>query len=173
MSGEAYRWTAKSPSELYHVLGPHGVDHLVRQMLDACWRHSPEEGRTLSGVKRIAQEVFERNMRVWARIKKPSPAAFFEDLLPNEADGFLRQAMVMCWMMMPRSGGRKVSEVRKIVGDIYQRNIEAWDADEATLTGKKKPKRAAKPAPGRKPAPSRTGHGRGVKGTPLKRVRRK
>ncbi len=138
MSGEAYRWTAKSPSELYHVLGPHGVDHLVRQMLDACWRESPEEGRTLASVKRIAQEVFDRNMRVWAKIKKPSPAAFFEDLLPRAADGFLRQAMVTCWMMMPRSGGRKVSEVRKIVGDIYQRNIAAWDTDEATFTGRKR-----------------------------------
>ena len=48
MSWEAYRWTAKSPSELYHTLGPHGVDHLVRQMLDACWRQSPEEGRSLA-----------------------------------------------------------------------------------------------------------------------------
>ena len=35
MSWEAYRWTAKTPSELLHTLGPHGVDHLVRQYLDA------------------------------------------------------------------------------------------------------------------------------------------
>jgi hypothetical protein len=144
MSGEAYRWTAKTPSELYHTLGPHGVDHLVRQMLDVCWRESPDEGRTLAGVKRAAQEVFDRNMRVWARIKQPSPAAFFENLLPNAADGFMRQAMVMCWMMMPRSGGRKVSEVRSIVGAIFQRNIAAWDQDESTFTGKKKK------SPGRK-----------------------
>src|SRR6185437_486056 len=150
MSGEAYRWTAKTPSELYHTLGPHGVDHLVRQMLDVCWRESPEEGRSLATVKRKAQEVFDRNMRVWARIKQPSPAAFFEDLLPNAADGFMRQAMVMCWMMMPRSGGRKVSEVRAIVAAIYQRNIAAWDADEATFTGTRK-----KPSAKRKPLPRR------------------
>jgi len=118
----------------------------VRQMLDACWRHSPEEGRSLAGVKKVAQEVYNRNMRVWAKIKKPSPAAFFEDLLPTETDGFMRQAMVMCWMMMPRSGGRKVAEVRKIVGDIFQRNMDAWDADEATFTGKKrKPAGKSKP----------------------------
>ena len=148
MSWEAYRWTAKSPSELYQILGPHGVDHLVRQMLESCWRNSPAEGRTLEGVKKIAREVFARNMTVWAKIKKPSPAAFFENLLPNEADGFLRQAMVLCWMMMPRSGGRKVSDVRKIVGAIYDRNIASWDQDEATFTGKKpsKPKKQ-KPAP--------------------------
>jgi len=91
MSGEAYRWTAKTPSELYHTLGPHGVDHLVRQMLDVCWRESPDEGRSLAGVKRAAGRVFDRNISVWARIKQPSPAAFFENLLPNAADGFMRQ----------------------------------------------------------------------------------
>ena len=154
MNWEAYRWTAKSPSELYSTLGPHGVDHLVRQMLDACWRRSPEEGRSLAGVKKIAQEVFDRNIAVWSKIKQPSPAAFFENLLPNEADGYLRQAMVMCWMMMPRTGGRKVGDVRKIVSEIYQRNIDAWDADEATFTGKKTPRKkaAAKPASARKAA---------------------
>jgi hypothetical protein len=139
MSWEAYRWTAKSPSELYQILGPQGVDNLVRQMLDACWRESPEEGRTLASVKKIAQDVFDRNIAVWAKIKKPSPAAFFENLLPHAADGFLRQAMVLCWMMMPRTGGRNVSDVRKIVGQIYQRNIDAWEADQATFTGTKGP----------------------------------
>lgn len=162
MSWEAYRWTAKSPSELYHTLGPQGVDHLVREMLDACWRQSPEAGRSIASVKKITQQVFDRNMAVWAKIKKPSPTAFFADLLPNDADGFLRQAMVMCWMMMSRTGGRKVSEVRKIVGDIYRRNIEAWDADEKALAGpsrkrsgrksaartktRSKPKKSRKPA---------------------------
>ena len=136
MSGEAYRWTAKTPSELYHTLGPHAVDHLVREMLDACWRSLPGEGRTLTAAKQRAQTVFNRNVAVWAKIKQPSPAAFFDDLLPYDTDGFMRQAMVMCWMMMPRSGGRKVAEVRKIVGDIYQRNMAAWDQDEATFTGK-------------------------------------
>ena len=150
MSWEAYRWTAKSPSELYQILGPHGVDHLVRQMLDACWRESPAEGRSLETVKKIADEVFDRNMRAWAGIKSPSPAAFFENLLPNAADGFLRQAMVLCWMMMPRTGGRRVADVRKIVGQIYDRNIIAWNQDQATFTGKAaslRKKRPAKPAP--------------------------
>ena len=150
MSWEAYRWTAKTPSELYQTLGPRGVDHLVRQMLDACWRESPAEGRSLAAVRAAAQQVFDRNMAVWARIKKPSPAAFFEDMLPHAADQFLRQAMVVCWMMMPRAGGRDVKEVRRIVGDIYQRNIAAWGQDEATFTGKKPPtarKAKAKAAP--------------------------
>ena len=147
MSWEAYRWTAKSPSELYQTLGPHGVDHLVREMLDACWRKAPEESRSLASVKKLAQETFDRNLAVWAKIKKPSPTAFFADLLPNEADQFLRQAMVMCWMMMSRTGGRKVSEVRKIVGDIFRRNIDAWDQDEKALAG---PSRRQSPA--RKPA---------------------
>jgi hypothetical protein len=154
MSWEAYRWTAKSPSELYDILGPHGVDHLVRQMLDACWRESPTEGRSLTSVKKIAQEVFDRNLAVWSRIKKPSPAAFFEDLLPNATDGFLRQGMVLCWMMMPRSGGRNVRDVRKIVSEIYGRNLAAWEEDNATFTGKKA-KAKKKPAIQRKPAPKR------------------
>jgi hypothetical protein len=152
MSWEAFRWTAKSPSELYQVLGPHGVDHLLRQMLDACWRESPAEGRSLASVKKIAQEVFDRNLAVWGKIKQPSPAAFFEDLLPQPADQFLRQAMVMCWMMMPRTGGRKVADVRRIIGDIYQRNIAAWEEDQRTFTGTGKAKKATKkPAAKAKP----------------------
>jgi len=157
MSWEAYRWTAKSPSELYQILGPHGVDHLVRQMLDACWRESPAEGRSLPAVKKIAQEVFDRNIAAWAKIKKPSPAAFFENLLPNAADGFLRQAMVLCWMMMPRTGGRKVTDVRQIIDEIYERNIKAWNEDETTFTGKnaavakKRPAKRAARAKAKKP----------------------
>lgn len=150
MSWEAYRWTAKAPSELYQTLGPQGVDHLVRQMLDACWREAPEATRTLAQVKRMAQEVFERNMAAWSKIRQPTPTAFFEDLLPRPADQFFRQAMVLCWMMMPRAGGRDVSAVRKIVGAIYQRNLDAWDADEATFTGRKRP--AATRRAGKKPA---------------------
>jgi hypothetical protein len=137
MSWEAYRWTAKSPSELFHVLGPHGVDHLVRQALDACWRELPEDKRTLADVVASASEVFDRNRRVWGRIKRPEPAAFFDNLLPKQPDQFLRQAMVTCWMMMPRTGGRKLSDVTRIVTGIFERNLAAWEADNATLTGKK------------------------------------
>lgn len=144
MSWEAYRWTAKTPSELYQTLGPQGVDHLVRQMLDACWREHPEEGRTLPAVRKVAQGVFDRNMAVWSRIKKPSPAAFFADLSPSAADGFLRQAMVVCWMMLPRAGGRDLRSVRQIVGEIYERNLAAWSQDEATFTGKKAKRAKAK-----------------------------
>src|SRR5215213_4960298 len=107
MSWEAYRWTAKSPSELFHVLGPHGVDHLVRQALDACWRELPDDRRTLGDV-------------------------------------------VTAWMMMPRTGGRKVGDVSKIVTRIFDRNLAAWEEDNATLTGKKastKKKPAAKKSP--------------------------
>lgn len=143
MSWEAYRWTAKSPSELYHVLGPHGVDELIRQALGACWRDSPAEGRSLATVAKLAREVFDRNMKVWAAIKTPSPASFFQDLRPNPADQFFRQAMVTCWMMMPRVGGRQVGEVRRIIGNIFERNMAAWAADDATFTGA--PKKKAKP----------------------------
>ena len=150
MSWEAYRWTAKSPSELFHVLGPHGVDHLVRQALDACWRELPDDRRTLGDVVAAAREVFARNVRVWNRIKKPEPAAFFEDLQPRPADQFLRQAMVTAWMMMPRTGGRKVGAVTKIVTRIFDRNLAAWDEDNATLTGKK-PGNTKKPAAKKSP----------------------
>ena len=159
MSGEAYRWTAKTPSELFHTLGPHGVDHLVRQMLDSIWRRLPDESRSVAAAKRAAQEVYDRNMAVWAKIKQPSPTAFFQDLLPTETDGYMRQAMVTCWMMMPRAGGRNVADVRRIVGEIYQRNIDAWDSDEATFTGKKR----KTPTPAKKKAPSKS-----VKSKPAK-----
>jgi hypothetical protein len=148
MSWEAQRWTAKSPSELFHVLGPHGVDHLVRQALDACWRELPDDKRTLADVVAAAREVFERNLRVWKRIKRPDPAAFFEDLQPKPADQFLRQGMVTCWMMMPRTGGRKVSDVIRIVTGIFERNLSAWEQDNETLTGKN-----AKKSPAKKPSP--------------------
>jgi hypothetical protein len=147
MSWEAYRWTAKSPSELFHVLGPHGVDHLVRQALDACWRELPEDRRTLADATAAAREVLERNLQVWKRVRRPDPAAFFEDLLPRPADQFLRQAMVTTWMMMPRAGGRQLGDVARITRAIVERNLAAWDEDNATFTGQSKKKRpAAKPA---------------------------
>jgi hypothetical protein len=155
MSWEAYRWTAKTPSELFHTLGPHGADHLVRQYLDAVWRGLPEDQRNLDAARRAAQEVFDRNMKVWAGIKKPSPAAFFENLLPKDTDQFLRQAMLVCWMMMPRAGGRDLGDVRKIVTRIYQRNLDAWheDNDAYTTGGKKKAKAKKAPAKPKKAAP--------------------
>jgi hypothetical protein len=160
MSWEAYRWTAKSPSELFHVLGPHGVDHLVRQALDACWRELPEDRRTLADATAAAREVFERNLRVWKRVKRPEPAAFFEDLLPKQADQFLRQAMVTTWMMMPRTGGRQLGDVARIITAIFERNMSAWDEDNATFTGKAKKrapraKRPAKGKPAAKKSPTR------------------
>jgi hypothetical protein len=146
MSWEANRWTAKTPAELYHTLGPHGVDELVRKVLSTCWRELPAEGRSLASAIAAARGVFNRNMAVWAKIKKPSPADFFADLLPHETDHLMRQAMVMCWMMMPRTGGREVKDVRRIVGEIFDRNLAAWDEDDATFTGRKR-KIVAKKAP--------------------------
>jgi hypothetical protein len=134
MSWEAFRLTSKSPSELLHTLGPHGVDHLIRQALDVLWREYPPENRTFENVRRRAQEVFNRNMKAWSSIKRPSPQAFFENLLPYPADGFFRQAMVLCWMMMPRTGGRDLSDVRKIINEIYDRNIAGWEKDQRTFT---------------------------------------
>ena len=151
MSWEAYRWTAKTPSELYHTLGPHGVDHLVRQFLDAVWRELPEDQRNLDAARRAAQEVFDRNMKVWAGIKKPSPAAFFENLLPRAADQFLRQAMLVCWMMMPRAGGRELGDVRKIVNRVFDRNFEGWEEDNDLFTGRKSKKKPPAKKPPAKP----------------------
>src|SRR3954469_2459726 len=102
MSWEAYRWTAKTPSELFHTLGPHGADHLVRQYLDAVWRELPDDQRDLASARGAADGGVFRNMKGGAGIKKPPPAAFFENLLPRETDQFLRQAMLVVWMMMPR-----------------------------------------------------------------------
>jgi hypothetical protein len=146
MSWEAFRWTAKSPSELYHVLGPHGVDDLVRQALASCWRDLPEDQRAFKRAVQVAREVHDRNIATWRRIKQPTPEAFFADLGHTNADGHFRQAMVLCWMMMPRSGGRKVTDALKIVTQVFERNLAAWAEDEATFTGKKaKTFRASKP----------------------------
>ena len=144
MSWEAFRLTSKSPSELYDVLGPEGVDNLLRQFLTACWNALPSGARTMTDWRRLTQSVFDRNMRVWARIKKPNPVHFFQDLRPDPADGHLRQAMVMSWMMLPRAGGRNFSETKKIITQIYQRNLAAWEQDHRTFTpSTPKPRKAA------------------------------
>jgi len=154
MSWEAFRLTSKSPSEVLHVLGPHGVDDLIRKMMDECWRNSPEEGRTFQSVRKIVLDVYDRNMKVWSAIKKPAPAAFFANLRSDAADGHMRQALVLTWMMMPRAGGRKFSDVKKIVAKIFQRNLAAWEEDNRTFSGpaakKKAPARAKKAASKRK-----------------------
>jgi hypothetical protein len=134
MSWEAFRLTSKSPSELYDVLGPEGVDNLLRQCLTACWNALPAGERAMAAWRRLVDEVFERNMRVWSRIKKPNPVHFFENLRPEPADGHLRQAMVMCWMMLPRAGGRDFSDTKKIIRQIYERNLAAWEQDNRTFT---------------------------------------
>jgi hypothetical protein len=158
MSWEAFRWTAKSPSELYHVLGPHGVDDLLRQAVAACWRMLPEENRTFDAARQVARGVFDRNIKVWKSIKKPTPDAFFKDLFPTDADGFVRQAMVLCWMMMPRTGGREVTDALKIVGHIFERNLESWEDDNRTFTKgakfstkSKRPRKAAEAGADGKP----------------------
>nr|AIA17043.1 Unknown Function [uncultured bacterium] len=155
MTWEAFRLTSKSPGELMLTLGPHGVDHLIRQALDTLWREYPEESRNLANVKRRADEVWNRNMRVWQKIKKPAPAAFFADLLPYNADGFVRQGLVLCWMMLPRTGGRKFADVHKIVREIWERNLSAWEADHRTFTAP-----AAKRTTKRKLRAARSGRGK-------------
>jgi hypothetical protein len=157
MSWEAFRLTSKSPSELYDVLGPEGVDNLLRQFLTACWNALPLGQRSMDAWRRLVQTVFDRNMRVWSRIKKPNPAHFFEDLRPEPADGHLRQAMVLSWMMLPRAGGRDFAETRRIISQIYQRNLAAWEEDNRTFTGKKpSAKRKAPTAKKKKPAPKKS-----------------
>jgi hypothetical protein len=152
MSWEAYRLTSKSPSEVYTVLGPHGVDDLLRQAIAAAWREFPEERRTFATVRQRFFETWTRNLNIWRRIKKPTPEAFFADFIPHDnVEAHIRQAFVLCWMMMPRTGGRKFSDTVKIMTAIYDRNMAAWAADNATFTGTKvKPKAKKKKTAKRK-----------------------
>ena len=137
--------TSKSPAEVYAVLGPHGCDDLLRQAWAACWREMPEEGRTFASVRQRFFEVFTRNLNIWKRIKKPTPEAFFADFKPHDtAEGHIRQALVLSWMMLPRAGGRDFGDTSKIIQRLFERNLEAWEEDQQTFTkGFKKP-RAAK-----------------------------
>ena len=146
MSWEALRLTSRTPSEVYTVLGPHGVEKLLADARDAVWREYPAEGRTLSAARKQLEFVFDRNMAVWSSIKKPSPAAFFENLQPTVADGHIRQALVTTWMMMPRSGGREFKDTVKIVRGIFDRMLEAWAEDDHTFTKGPSKKSAAKPS---------------------------
>jgi hypothetical protein len=73
----------------------------------------------------------------------------FDQLLPNAADGLMRQALVHCWMMLPRAGGRTFADVKPIVSEIYFRNIAIWEKDPLIFT--KSPGRKA-----RKPKPRKT-----------------
>jgi hypothetical protein len=131
-------------------MSPSGVDHLIREALMSCWRQLPAEQKTMQAWHRAVEQVFARNMRVWSSIKKPTPDAFFRDLLPNEADGHLRQAMVLCWMMLPRAGGRHFDDTRKIVTKIFRRNVESWEEDNRTFTRPARSKSSATKSP--KPA---------------------
>jgi hypothetical protein len=134
MSWEALRLTSRTPSEVYHTLGPHGVEELLRDARNAVWREYPPENRTFDAVRAKLLEVYDRNLKVWSAIRKPAPEAFFADLLPLAADGHIRQALVLTWMMMPRSGGRDFKQVSKIVGAIFQRMLDNWEADNDTFT---------------------------------------
>src|SRR5688500_12213158 len=158
MSWEAHRWTAKTPSELLHTFGPHGVNDLVRQSLNAVWRDMPEDVRTFDAARRVAREVFDRNINVWRRIKQPTPEDFFADLQPHQADQYMRQAMVTCWMMMPRAGGRRVADAVAIVTDIFERNMAAWQEDNDAFTkGRAKSKSKGKAKPAAKTAAKKSG----------------
>ena len=147
MSWEALRLSSKSPSEVYAVLGPHGVEELLRDARSACWRELAPDTRTVSAVKKQLVEAFERNMNIWEAIKKPGPEAFFADLLPHTADGHVRQALVLTWMMMPRAGGRDFADSGKIVRFLFERMLANWDEDDVIFTkgftAKKKPAKAA------------------------------
>ena len=155
MSWEALRLTSRSPSECLTVLGPHGVDELIRDARADCWREYPPDDRTVANVKRAFAEVFDRNMRHWRSIKKPTPAAFFENLLPHAADGHIRQALVLCYMMLPR-GQKSIPIVADTVTQIVQRNLDAWDADYTTFTkGPKAAKRAGKKTAAKTPKPAK------------------
>jgi hypothetical protein len=55
-------------------------------------------------------------------------------------------------MMLPRAGGRDFSDVKKIVTKIYERNVEAWEADNRTFGAAKPAKKRAPPATKKKAA---------------------
>jgi uncharacterized protein (DUF305 family) len=133
MSWEAFRLTSRSPSELITVMGPNGVDALVREMLMECWKSLPTEIRTMQAWRKRADEVFARNIKTWNAIKKPTPEAFFANLLPFPSDGHMRQALVLCHMMLPR-GKRAIKDVAKEIAAIYERNIAGWEDDYKTWT---------------------------------------
>jgi hypothetical protein len=160
MSWEAYRLTSKSPAEVYAVLGPHGCDDLVRQAWAACWREYPEEARTFKAVRVRFLEVFSRNINIWRAIKKPTPEAFFADFKPYDtAEGHIRQALVLSWMMLPRAGGREFKDTIKIVQRIYDRNVAAWEEDQRTFTkgpASKSKAPAARPAKAKSAKPKRS-----------------
>jgi hypothetical protein len=157
-SWQAFRLTSKPPAELLQTLGPYGVDDMVRQMLAACWRDMPADDRTVPKVQQIAREIFDHHLKFWARMKKPSPGMFFANLPPAAVHGFARQAMVLCWMMLPR-GHRSSSDVVKAVSHIFQRNLAAWNEDQDLftkgMTGAKK-KATKKRAKAKKPAKKKT-----------------
>ena len=139
--------TSRTPSEVYAVLGPHGVEELLHQARNAVWREYPPETRSFEAVRARTVEVFGRNMKVWAAIKKPTPEAFFQDLLPHAADGHIRQALVLTWMMMPRAGGREFKDTVKIARTVFDRMLQAWEEDNGTFTGKSAKRAKVKKAP--------------------------
>jgi hypothetical protein len=151
MSWEALRLTSKSPTETYTILGPHAVEELLRDARNAVWREYPEDQRDVRHARQKLIDVFDRNMKVWKSIKKPAPEAFFKDLPPFPADGHVRQALVLAWMMMPRAGGRKFADSGKIVQQIFDRLLGAWQEDERTFTKGPAAKSATKARPKKKP----------------------
>jgi hypothetical protein len=162
MSWEALRLTSRTPAEVYHTLGAHGVEELLRDARNAVWREYPTETRSFEAVRDRLKEVYDRNLRIWRAIKKPTPEAFFANLLPQAADGHIRQALVLTWMMMPRAGGRELKDATRIVDSIFQRMLDNWQQDNATFTkgtGKKagKAKAASKKKPAARKAGRRTG----------------
>lgn len=134
MSWEALRLTSRTPSEVYGVLGPHGVEELLREARNVCWREQGGEGRSVAQARKLLTEIFERNLRVWSTIKKPTPEAFFKDLAPHAADGHIRQALVLTWMMMPRAGGRDFSKVAIIVRHLFDRMLANWAEEDQIFT---------------------------------------
>src|SRR5205823_6108207 len=86
----------------------------------------------------------------WKSIKKATPTAFFDNLAPHAADGFFRQAFVLCHMMLPR-GKRELGDVARAVSAIFDRNLAAWHEDLYTFTNGVGMKRRGQ-SPKKKPA---------------------
>ena len=145
MSWEAFRWTAKSPSELYHVLGPHGVDDLIRQTSPPSGASCPPRARTFDGGRTGRPEVSTATSRSGGGSSSPprrrssTTSAPPRRRLPPPGDG----------PQLDDDAPRRrpgLQDALRIVSQIFERNLANWHDDNATFTGEKPKAGKKKPA---------------------------
>ena len=79
--------------------------------------------------------------------------------------------MVLSWMMMPRTGGRDFKSTFAIIQRLYERNVAAWEEDNATFTASGK--RTTKTTKGTKKTVKKKGAQRLVAGRGKKAVKKR